>query len=476
MKPIIIDKETIYFKIPTFIVDAIALCGCLFITFRLNDDYFNSIVISESAHIPGILFFLLLAWSATIWLWDLKIANRSIRISTVLVRALGQSITVTLAFALLLALVYQVVPSEAFVYVWLLSWAILSINHIVVNLVATALRKYGRNKIRVVFVGNDHNIKTLMHDMQEGVGMINYLLDGVFTSKYAEEMPDIPVLGKMDDILGYLGDNNNHIVDEIYCSLNPSVAEQQEIIQKLVKYCNTHFIRFYFVPNMDGFPKRRMDFHKMGRVSVLRLHEEPLANPVNKFVKRAFDIIFSGLFLLLLYPWIWIFVSIGIKRSSPGPIYFRQARTGYNGKSFMMYKFRSMHVNTDADKVQATKDDPRKFKFGNFLRKTSIDELPQLINVFLGDMSIIGPRPHMEFHTQMYSELINDYMVRHLVKPGLSGWAQVNGCRGETETVQQMKDRVDHDIWYIENWSLLLDFDIIFKTIKQVVGGDKQAY
>ena len=134
-------------------------------------------------------------------------------------------------------------------------------------------------------------------------------------------------------------------------------------------------------------------------------------------------------------------------------------------------------MNADADKLQATKDDPRKTPFGDFLRKTSIDELPQFINVFIGDMSIIGPRPHMEYHTELYSTLIGDYMVRHLAKPGITGWAQINGCRGETKTVEEMANRVEHDIWYIENWSMLLDIEIFFRTIWQVMPGrDKQAY
>ena len=136
-----------------------------------------------------------------------------------------------------------------------------------------------------------------------------------------------------------------------------------------------------------------------------------------------------------------------------------------------------MKENKEADKLQATKDDPRKTPFGDFLRRSSIDELPQFINVFIGNMSIIGPRPHMEYHTDMYSALISNYMVRHLAKPGITGWAQINGCRGETKTLEEMADRVEHDIWYIENWSLLLDVEIFFKTIRQVMPGrDKQAY
>ena len=160
----------------------------------------------------------------------------------------------------------------------------------------------------------------------------------------------------------------------------------------------------------------------------------------------------------------------------PGPVFFKQTRNGILGETFTCLKFRSMVVNKQADMLQATKDDPRKTKWGNFMRHTSIDELPQFINVFLGDMSIVGPRPHMVRHTEEYSALIDKYMVRHWVKPGITGWAQVNGARGETEHLWQMEDRIQKDIWYIENWSLWLDIRIIFYTLKNGIVGDDKAY
>ena len=157
----------------------------------------------------------------------------------------------------------------------------------------------------------------------------------------------------------------------------------------------------------------------------------------------------------------------------PGPVFFRQKRNGINGDEFTCLKFRSMRVNADADKVQATKNDPRKTKWGNIMRKTNIDELPQFINVLLGDMSIVGPRPHMVKHTEEYGALVDKYMVRHYTKPGITGWAQVTGSRGETSELWMMEERIKKDIWYVENWSLLLDLKIIFKTITNVFGGEK---
>ena len=202
----------------------------------------------------------------------------------------------------------------------------------------------------------------------------------------------------------------------------------------------------------------------------------PLYIRYNRIVKRTFDLMVSIIVLCTLFPLILLIVGLIIKLTSPGPIFFIQKRTGKDGKDFWCYKFRSMKVNKDADKVQATADDPRKTPFGNFIRNTSIDEIPQIINVFLGDMSLIGPRPHMVKHTEMYSKLIDNYMDRHAVKPGITGWAQVSGLRGETKELYQMENRVKADIWYIENWSFLLDMKIIAKTVLTILLGDKNAY
>jgi putative colanic acid biosynthesis UDP-glucose lipid carrier transferase len=202
----------------------------------------------------------------------------------------------------------------------------------------------------------------------------------------------------------------------------------------------------------------------------------PLYIRYNSIIKRAFDLMVSIVMLCSFFPIICLIVGIFIKLTSPGPIFFVQKRTGKDGKDFNCYKFRSMVVNQDADKIQATANDPRKTPLGNFIRNTSIDEIPQLINVFLGDMSLIGPRPHMVKHTEMYSKLIDNYMDRHAVKPGITGWAQVTGLRGETKELSQMENRVKADIWYIQNWSFLLDMKILIKTILTILLGDKNAY
>ena len=192
-------------------------------------------------------------------------------------------------------------------------------------------------------------------------------------------------------------------------------------------------------------------------------------------LKRAFDLVFSTV-VLICSPVIFIPIAIAVKLSSPGPVFFKQKRTGFKGKEFNCYKFRTMRVNADSDEVQATRNDPRKTRVGEFLRKTSLDELPQFINVFLGDMSVVGPRPHMVKHTLDYSKIIDKYMLRHLIKPGITGWAQVNGYRGETRELWQMERRVEYDVWYIEHWNFWLDIKIIFLTVFNAFKGEKNAF
>lgn len=239
-------------------------------------------------------------------------------------------------------------------------------------------------------------------------------------------------------------------------------------------YCNNHILRFYYTPSNDhiGIHFKPMMIGSEELFTTFRL---PLSMQTKRFIKRMFDIVFSICVLIPLGIFIPIIAYI-IKRQSPGPIFFKQARTGMDGRTFMCYKFRSMHVNKEADNLQATKDDPRKFPFGNFIRKCNIDELPQFWNVLKNDMSIVGPRPHMLKHTEIYSGLLDKYMVRHFVKPGITGWAQVSGYRGETKELWQMEGRVKCDIWYIEHWTVWLDIRIILLTIKSVFIHDKHAY
>jgi putative colanic acid biosynthesis UDP-glucose lipid carrier transferase len=195
-----------------------------------------------------------------------------------------------------------------------------------------------------------------------------------------------------------------------------------------------------------------------------------------RFFKRSFDILFSLFIILFVFSWLYPILAILIKLESRGPVFFVQLRTGRNDLLFKCYKFRSMQINKDADKQQATLNDHRITRIGCFIRKTSLDELPQFFNVLIGNMSIVGPRPHMVKHTEEYSQLTDKYKIRHTLRPGITGWAQILGLRGEVKSPEAMIKRVDADVWYLKNWSFLLDLKIIFLTFWITLKGDKNAY
>lgn len=333
-------------------------------------------------------------------------------------------------------------------------------------------RKSGGNVRKVVLVGSHENMQELYHSMTDDPTS-GYRILGYFEDLPSDRYPkNVAYLGQPCEVFNYLACNAG-MVDQLYCSL-PSVRSAE--IVPIINYCENHLIRFFSVPNVRNYLKRRVHFEMLGNVPVLSIRREPLELLENRIVKRGFDIVCSLLFLCTLFPIIYIVVGLAIKISSPGPVFFKQKRSGEDGREFWCYKFRSMRVNEQCDTLQATEHDPRKTRIGDLLRKTNVDELPQFINVLKGDMSLVGPRPHMLKHTEEYSHLINKYMVRHVVKPGITGWAQVTGFRGETKELWQMEGRVQRDIWYIEHWTFLLDLYIIYKTVSNLIRGDKEAY
>lgn len=230
----------------------------------------------------------------------------------------------------------------------------------------------------------------------------------------------------------------------------------------------------YFVPDVFVFDLMRAQLADVDGVPVLAVCETPFSG-MNGVAKRFSDIVFASILILLLWP-VMLGIAIGIKMTSPGPILFKQRRYGLYGERIRVFKFRSMTVCEDREQVlQARRNDPRVTKFGAFLRRTSLDELPQLFNVLFGSMSLVGPRPHAVAHNEEYRKLIDGYMLRHKVRPGITGWAQVNGFRGETETLDKMKRRVEYDLHYLRNWSLALDITILLRTARLVVR-DGNAY
>lgn len=330
-------------------------------------------------------------------------------------------------------------------------------------------RRKGYNFKRVVIVGAGKNGMELYRAMRDDISS-GFNILGFFDDNLA--LKDIlpSYLGTTDKVEEFAIAKD---IDEIYCTL-PGTNDEK--ILRMLNFAEKQMIRFYIVPEFYRNVKKSMVMEFLESVPLLTIRREPLLAFYNRALKRSFDLVFSSVVLCTIFPILYVLIGFLIKRSSPGPIFFKQKRTGLYGHDFECYKFRTMRVNDQADTMQAVKDDPRKTKIGDFLRRTNLDEFPQFINVFKGDMSVVGPRPHMLKHTEQYSALIDKYMVRHLVKPGVTGWAQVTGYRGETKTLEQMEGRVKRDVWYIENWTFFLDLKIIVVTLVNMFRGDKNAY
>lgn len=331
----------------------------------------------------------------------------------------------------------------------------------------------GGKSSRAVIIGlSDLSLKLIHQFNHKPLRRIGFM--GFFDDRGAERKPvrNLPqpakLLGGIASVAEFV---KAHDVQHIYIAL--PMAAQPRILSLMDELRDTT-ASIYFVPDASSFDLIQASFSNINGVPILAVCDSPFTG-LNGIVKRISDVVLSALILTLIAP-LMALIAIGVKLSSPGPVLFKQHRYGLDGKEIVVYKFRSMKVMENGGQiVQATRNDPRVTGFGNFLRKTSLDELPQFINVLQGRMSIVGPRPHAISHNEMYRGLIKGYMVRHKVKPGITGWAQVNGFRGETETLEKMQGRIDYDLDYLRNWSLFLDLLIIFKTIGVVVR-DKNAY
>lgn len=274
----------------------------------------------------------------------------------------------------------------------------------------------------------------------------------------------------LQDCLNYI---DEHKIDEIYSSV--AKLSNKELTQ-LIDYSDNNLKILKFLPDNKEIYSKRLDFTYYGYLPILSLRKIPIDEPFNKFIKRSFDVALSLFIIVAILSWLTPILGLIIKLESKGPVFFKQKRNGLDYKEFYCYKFRSMRPNPDAHIHQISKNDPRVTRIGKIIRKTSIDELPQFINVLKGEMSVVGPRPHMVSHTHMYAEKIDKFMVRHFIKPGITGLAQVSGYRGEVEDDNHIINRVKYDIFYLENWSLLLDIKIVFQTVYNAVRGEEKAY
>ncbi|WP_099462908.1 undecaprenyl-phosphate glucose phosphotransferase [Parabacteroides provencensis] len=346
---------------------------------------------------------------------------------------------------------------------------IFSLWRVIVRVSLKIYRKKGYNFKKIIIVGAGKNgmelYRVMKDDLSYGFSVMGFFDDNL---SLKSALPNY--LGMTNEVENYV---LAHDVDEIYCTL-PGTNDEK--ILRILNFAEKHMVRFYIVPEFYRNIKKSLVMEVMESIPLLTVRREPLQAAYNRALKRSFDVVFSFIILVTIYPVLYVVIGVLIKMSSPGPVLFKQKRTGLYGQEFECYKFRTMKVNREADTLQAVKDDPRKTRIGDILRKTNLDEFPQFINVIKGEMSIVGPRPHMLRHTEQYSALIDKYMVRHLVKPGVTGWAQVTGYRGETKTLEQMEGRVKRDVWYIENWTFFLDLKIIVVTILNMFKGEKNAY
>lgn len=353
-------------------------------------------------------------------------------------------------------------PLEIFKYILLVFLFVTIFKLAIYYLLKKYRRLFGGNYRNTVIIGKNRKTEQLE----------KFFLDNPEYGYQHQETFDIRGRNKVsiEECFDYILNNE---VDEIYSS----VAEltNNELLQ-LIDFADNNLKILKFLPDNKEIYTKKLDFTYYGFLPILSLRKIPMEEPFNKFIKRVFDVVLSLLIIVGLLSWLTPILGLLIKLESSGPVFFKQKRNGLDYKEFYCYKFRSMTPNPLAHLYQATKEDERVTRVGRIIRKTSMDELPQFINVLKGEMSVVGPRPHMVSHTQMYAGRIDKFMVRHFIKPGITGLAQVSGYRGEVESDVDIIKRVRFDIFYLENWSLLLDLKIAFQTVYNAIRGEEKAY
>ena len=382
---------------------------------------------------------------------------------TILVKLLKQFIFISLITFAYVGYKYKyVTPDEVWNYIIFSFISVGFVKFSIFFLLKKYRLLYGGNLRNVIILGYGKDVEELKLFFTTNPNY-GYNLMRVFNLK----------INKKEEIKACYEFVTKNNVDEIYGSLNTLNTTD---LDSLIHFADNNLKTIKLLPDSKNRMLRNLAVEYYGYVPVISLRTIPLDKVINKRIKRLFDVVFSLLVILLLLLWLTPLIAVLIKIESKGPIFFKQRRNGLNYKEFYCYKFRSMRLNSKADLEQVQKNDPRVTKFGKILRKFSLDELPQFFNVVLGDMSVVGPRPHMVSHTEMYAKSVDKFMVRHFIKPGITGLAQINGCRGEVESDKDIVNRVKFDIFYLENWSILLDLKIIYKTVVNVIKGEEKAY
>ena len=426
--------------------------------------YFAFGIISGKSDILNFIIYISISWIISSLLSGFYEVYRYTSVTRIFTLIAKQSVLLLLLVFAFFGFFNEITngPKEVVKYVLMVMTSIAIIKFTIYFLLKKYRKVFKGNLRKVVIVGLNKKTDQLRKYFNDNPDY-GYQLIKTFDLKGGNKF-------NIDEVIEFISNNE---IDEIYSS----VAEitNKELLS-LIDYADNNLKILKFLPDNKEIYSKKLDFTYYGYLPILSLRNIPIDEPINQFIKRSFDILFSLFVIVGVLSWLTPLLGIIIKFESKGPIFFKQKRNGLDYKEFYCYKFRSMKPNPEAHLHQIKKGDPRVTKVGKFIRKTSIDELPQFINVLKGDMSVVGPRPHMVSHTHMYAEKIDKFMVRHFIKPGITGLAQVSGFRGEVEDDKFIINRVKYDIYYLENWSILMDLRIVFKTVFDALGGDDKAY
>lgn len=456
-----------YLQITLLLLDIVALNVVFFIFqivftnrfhFESSDAYFKYILVANGAWL--LLAFFLRTYSPNILLNFEDFTKRTIQVFLVWI---------------ILVLFYLFFSRELTVsrFFIISSTSAFGLGLLLNKFIYLGILRYFKNSQflvkRILILGYNETAKKLASHFEQDA-LNTEIIGFVEDEENVQELSHYPVLANVDETLRVAKERN---VQEIFSTITP---EQNKYIYDLMYQSEKECIRFRIVPNLSVFVTREVHIEYYGELPILSLRKEPLDDVGNRIKKRALDLGISLFVTVFILSWLMPLIGILILLESGRPVFFKQLRTGRDKKPFYCWKFRSMRKNKEADLRQASKDDNRITALGRFLRKSSLDEFPQFINVLRGEMSLVGPRPHMLKHTSDYSKVVNDYMVRQFIKPGITGWAQINGYRGEIFNPEQIRMRVNKDLWYLENWTLWLDIRILFLTVYYIFKGDSKAY
>jgi Undecaprenyl-phosphate glucose phosphotransferase len=442
-----------------------------FIRFYLNlNTYYVNDVMPPDTYVWSLIFVIPM-YLILFNIFELYLPYRFKTISDEALNIIKSNIIGTIIFIAVLYIFKFVNYSRYLIFIFFVILTLLMfLERLILRTGLRFIRKKGYNTKHVLFVGINTMTYKLIKQIREN-RQWGYIVKGIlYDKKYDKAIDEIAA----DSLIGKVILHNENIIDDVSVLekylLSPDIDDvfitlpfdQYYKMKDIIRICEKAGVKAQIIPEFSDKISSKPYLEEIGDIPVIGIRYIPLENLFNRMLKRTFDILFSGFAIIISSP-IMILTAIIIKLTSPGPIIFKQKRVGLNKKEFTMYKFRSMHVqNFNKEKVEwTTEDDPRKTKFGSFIRKTSIDELPQFFNVLKGDMSLIGPRPERPYFVNKFKDEVPKYMVKHQVRPGITGWAQVNGWRGDTS----INKRIECDIYYIENWSFTMDIKIVFLTI-----------